>query len=266
MNPATTTRRSAAETFAESQSADYSRDGFLIVRGVFRPEEVAALASEAQTLAERNELVDTNNIRCRWQDHCDSDECLFDCFDPVIDIGPVARAVANDERILAPLRMLLDDDAHLLKDKLIFKRPGAKGYALHQDYITWPEFPESFTTVIVAIDPSCAANGATEVFAGYHRRGYLSPRDGLYHELPESAVDPSHGVTLEMAAGDIAIFTGFTPHRSAPNRSDRWRRQLYLSYNADRDGGARREAHYSQFHEWLRQRYAEYGRTDVYFY
>ena len=42
----------------------------------------------------------------------------------------------------------------LFKDKLIFKRPGALGYGLHQDYIAWKSFPESFVTVIVAIDPA----------------------------------------------------------------------------------------------------------------
>ncbi|HKD37313.1 MAG TPA: phytanoyl-CoA dioxygenase family protein [Pirellulales bacterium] len=244
---------------------NYSRDGYLILRRVFNDADIAAMASEAKTLFERRELIDTNNIRCRWQDHCESGECLFDCFDPVIDIGPVARAIACDERILAPLRALYDDDAHLFKDKLIFKPPGAKGYALHQDYIAWKEFPESFTTVIVAIDPADASNGATELYSGYHPGGYMSPRDGMYHELSADAVDPSRRVSLELDPGDIAIFSGFTPHCSEPNRSNRWRRQLYLSYNANQDGGDQREAHYGQFHAWLKDRYAEYGRTNVYF-
>lgn len=244
----------------------YARDGFLVLRDVFDGAECAALASEAQTLIERKELIDTNNIRCRWQDHCDSGECLFDCFDPVIDVAPVARAVARDERILAPLRAIFDDDAHLFKDKLIFKPPGAKGYGLHQDYISWKEFPESFTTVIVAIDPTDVENGATEVFSGYHRDGCLSARDGMYHELPADSVDLLRGQVLDLAPGDMAIFGGFTPHRSAPNRSSRWRRQLYLSYNAGRDGGEQRVAHYRQFHAWLKDRYAEYGRNNVYFY
>jgi ectoine hydroxylase-related dioxygenase (phytanoyl-CoA dioxygenase family) len=107
----------------------------------------------------------------------------------VIDIGPVCRQFAYDRRLFDILRALYDDEAHLFKDKLIFKPPGATGYALHQDYIGWREFPESFITLIVAIDETNAANGATEVFPGYHKRGYLSPKDGDYHHLPEDAVD-----------------------------------------------------------------------------
>jgi ectoine hydroxylase-related dioxygenase (phytanoyl-CoA dioxygenase family) len=177
----------------------------------------------------------------------------------------VCRYFAHDPRILQPLREIYRDEAHLFKDKLIFKRPGMTGYALHQDYIGWANFPETFITVLVAIDPTDAQNGATEVFPGYHKQGYLSPRDGDYHQLPEGVVDESRGVMLELAPGDVALFGGFTPHRSAPNRSDRLRRQLYLSYNADRDGGEQREAHYREFHQWLVKKYAEYGKQGVWF-
>ena len=72
-------------------------------------------------------------------------------------------------------------------------------------------------------------------------------------------------VALELRPGDVAIFGCFMPHRSDPNTSSRWRRLLYLSYNADSDGGDRREAHYREFLGWLRKKYAEYGKTNVYF-
>lgn len=245
--------------------AFYGVNGYLVLREVFSADEISALADEAEMLFGRSELIHKDNIRCRWQDHAETGECRFDCFDPVIDIGPVSRYFAFDERILSVLRALYDDEAHLFKDKLIFKPPGATGYALHQDYIGWREFPETFVTVIVAIDSTDATNGATEVFPGYHLQGYLSPKDGDYHQLPPDVVDESRGVVLELAPGDVALFSGFTPHRSAANSSDRSRRQLYLSYNAGRDGGEQRKEHYRQFHAWLIEKYAEYGKTGVWF-
>ncbi len=247
------------------QITRYHTDGYLILRDVFPPDEVAALASEAETLIGRTELIDSANIRCRWSDHVRTGECLFDCFDPVIDIGPVCRHVASDPRIVDPLSALYREPAVLFKDKLIFKRPGVKGYNLHQDYISWPEFPRSFVTVILAIDRTDTENGGTEIFPGYHTQGYLSPPDGDYHELPLDTIDESRGIVLDLDPGDLAIFSGFTPHRSAPNTSNRWRRQLYLSYNRQSDGGHQREAHYRQFHDWLKMKYAQYGRGEVYF-
>ncbi len=78
----------ASSSAVAEQVWNYFRDGFLIVRNVFDGDEIAALAAEADALAARTELIDTNNIRCRWQNNA-AGECTFDCFDPVIDIGPV---------------------------------------------------------------------------------------------------------------------------------------------------------------------------------
>jgi 2-aminoethylphosphonate dioxygenase len=255
----------SAVGLSPEQLAEYQRLGYLIVRDVFARDEIADLADEAEQLRQRSELIDVKNIRCRWQDHIETGACLFECFDPVIDIGPVCRRIAYDRRILGPLTAIYGDEACLFKDKLIYKPPGAKGYGLHQDYIGWQDFPRSFVTVLVAIDAADAENGATEVFPEVHRQGYLSPIDGEYHEVPADKVDPSSAVKLELQPGDIALFGCFTPHRSAPNGSDRWRRQLYLSYNAARDGGQRRAAHYEEFHSWLKVKYAQYGKIEVYF-
>jgi ectoine hydroxylase-related dioxygenase (phytanoyl-CoA dioxygenase family) len=204
-------------------------------------------------------------MRCRFQPHHESGECLFETFDPVIDLAPVCRRVANDARILDALADLYGEPACLFKDKLIFKPPGAKGYVLHQDFIAWPGFPRSFVTVLVPIDAADAGNGCTECFAGYHHAGPLAPEDGQFHELPGDLFEASRGVKLELRPGDVAIFGGFTPHRSDPNRSPGWRRQLYLSYNALSDGGEQREKHYAEFHEFLRWKYREFQITDTYF-
>ena len=242
----------------------YQRDGFAVVRGVFA-ERVGALQADADQLVTLTDLIDQNNIRCRWQNDADSGECRFDCFDPVIDLSSVCESVARDPKLLAIVAAAYGEPGCLFKDKLIFKAPGTTGYKLHQDYIGWPSFPTSFMTVIVAIDPADAESGATEVFPGYHRQGCLTPKDGSYHQLADDAVDPATGVVLALAPGDVALFSGYTPHRSGPNRSTHWRRLLYLSYNAQSDGGERRDAHYAEFHEWLKARYAEYGKTATYY-
>jgi hypothetical protein len=192
-------------------------------------------------------------------------ECIFETFDPVADLSSAVGGLAIHPRLIAAISKLYGEEACLFKDKLIFKPPGARGYNLHQDYISWPTFPRSFLTVLVPLDRSTAENGCTEVYSGYHHKGYLSAEDGDYHQLPDDSVDPARAAKLELEVGDIAIFGGFTPHRSAPNSSSRYRRQLYLSYNAFSDGGHQREAHYEEFQGWLRKKYADHGRTNVYF-
>jgi hypothetical protein len=247
-----------------AQRAEYRDRGFLIVPGVFSPGEIAEAAGEAERLLARKDLIDQRNLRCRWQPRCSDGECLFETFDPVIDLSPACARLARHPRLLAVLAELYAEPARLFKDKLIFKPPGARGYDLHQDYIAWRNFPRSFVTAAVAIDPCDRENGCTVAYPGYHRGGCLTPEDGDYHPLPDGTVDEASASPLELAPGDAAFFGCFTPHRSAPNASGRWRRLLYLSYNAESDGD-RREQHYREFLAWLRKKYAEYGKTNVYF-
>src|SRR5262245_61863042 len=243
----------------------YNDDGFTIARGVFGASEIAELDAEAVRLFARKDLIDSDNIRCRWSNNADTGECRFDCFDPVIDLSPSIARMARDARLVDLVSSLYGEQACLFKDKLIFKPPKALGYKLHQDYISWKSFPATFVTAIVAIDAADAGNGATEVFPGYHRQGCMTPLDGMYHQLADDAVDESKGVVLDLGPGDVAIFSGYTPHRSGPNRSSDSRRLLYLSYNALSDGGEQREQHYAEFRNWLQDRYAEYGKTATYF-
>jgi ectoine hydroxylase-related dioxygenase (phytanoyl-CoA dioxygenase family) len=243
----------------------YHEQGFVVLRDFFPAELMAAASAEADALRRRTDLIAVENLRCRWQPNVVTGACEFETFDPVIDLSPVCERIALDARLLAALKTLYGEEACLFKDKLIFKPPGVKGYGLHQDWIAWPNFPRSFLTVLVPFDRADADNGCTQVFPGYHTNGSLSPRDGQYHELPLDAIDEKRGVNLELDPGDVAIFGGFTPHRSAPNRSERWRRQLYLSYNKLSDGGAQREKHYEEFHRWLRVKYVEYGKKNLYF-
>lgn len=252
-------------TLTARQLADYRRDGFLVLRSVFSPAEIDAVSRTADRLLEQQDLIDTDNIRCRFQKDVDTGDCVFETFDPIIDLAPDIGRLAVDPRILRPLQAIYGEPACLFKDKLIYKPPGATGYGLHQDFIAWKGFPRSFLTVLVAIDACDPENGSTELFAGYHHNGPLSPEDGQYHELPPETVDPARSHPLSLQPGDLAIFGGFTPHRSAPNQSSRWRRQLYLSYNAASEGGEQRDWHYAEFHDWLRVRYAEYNKHNIYF-
>lgn len=257
--------RDQTAVLSEAQCRQYGLDGYLIVRNFFSPAQIAAAADEAEGLLGRTELIHTDNLRCRWTTDTGNGACVFETFDPVADLSPACAALATDPRLLAALGALYGEEACLFKDKLIFKPPGAKGYGLHQDYIAWPTFPKTFLTVVVPIDPSTTDNGCTEVFAGYHHNGCMSTEDGEYHELPLTCVDPARSEKLILSPGDIGIFGGFTPHCSAPNSSGGYRRQLYLSYNAISDGGHQRDRHYDEFLIWLKKKYAEYGKTNVYF-
>jgi hypothetical protein len=260
-----TTLIGGSEQLVEPQKHEYENHGFLILRKLFDADEIQRLLIETERLlAERRELISPNNLRCRYMAHYQTGEPLFEVFDPVNDISPICELFCFDRRILSAVEALYGEPACLFKEKLIFKPPGALGYQLHQDIpLAWKGFPKTFLTVLIPIDPSSEENGCTEVFSGYH--GDFLSSDGSVYMLPDDCVDVSRRTPLVLEPGDIAIFHGLTPHRSAPNRSNQMRRVFYVSYNAQSDGGEQREAHYAEFRERMREHRQSTTSEIVYF-
>lgn len=249
----------------QDQLSTYHRDGVLLIRDAFAPREIERLGDDAdRVLKTHSHLLCANNLRTRFTPHHETGDPVFEKFDPFVDLSAVARDMAHDERILGPLSDIYGEPACLFKDKLIYKPPGATGATLHQDWISWPGFPETFITVLVAIDPFTTTSGATEFYLGQHQAGYLSPRDTQHHLLQADRFD-SPPTPLEMRPGDMAIFSCFIPHSSAPNLSDSHRRGYFISYNALSDGGDQYRSHYAEFHRWVRARYPEPRRSELYF-
>ena len=231
----------------------YHNDGFVVLRDVFDADEMRSLLNESdRLLTDCREFISPGNLRCRYMPHCETGEPLFEVFDPVNDISPICQQFCTDPRIVSVIETLYGESACLFKEKLIFKPPGALGYKLHQDIpLAWNGFPRTFLTVLIPIDPSSEENGCTEVFSGYHHN-FLSS-DRAAYMLPDDLVDPTRRTPLILNPGDIAVFHGLTPHRSAPNRSKQMRRVFYVSYNAHSDGGDQRDAHYAEFRERMRE-------------
>jgi 2-aminoethylphosphonate dioxygenase len=250
---------------SEADVEFYKAEGYLVLRRLFDAHEINQLAADVDRVCcEHAHLIHADNLRVRFKPHYQTNETTFEVFDPIADLSSVAHKIADDSRILDRLHDLYGEPAELFKEKLIIKAPGATGATLHQDWIAWPGFPESFLTVLVAIDPFTADSGATEVFPRVHKRGYLSPKDGAHHYV-ELGDLPVQAVPLLLQPGDVAIFGCFTPHRSAPNKSTQRRRGYFLSYNARSDGGQQYAKHYREFHEWLRAKAPAEQRSRLFF-
>ena len=243
----------------------WQRDGFVILRQCFAADQMAMLRAESdRLLADHAELIHPRNLRCRFMPHHETGEQLFEVLDPVNDLSQICEQFCSDERLLDVLEAIYGEPSCLFKDKLIYKLPGANGYRLHQDIpLAWTSFPKSFLTVLIPVDRLTRENGCTEVFRGYHDE-FLN-HDPQEYLLPDSLVDESRRADLELEPGDIAIFHGLTPHRSAPNHSTGMRRALYVSYNALSDGGDQRAAHYVEFQDRMRQRLLSQSDEPVFF-
>lgn len=237
---------------APSSFADTFRDkGYVVLRGLFGAGEVEAWQRESDRLLGLSHIIHEDNIRIGFRTK-PTGEKYIEKFDPLVDISPVFKSLARDERILGPLKEIYDDQALLFKDKLIFKMPGVAGYTMHQDATYWQPFPyESLISVMVGIDGADAENGGLELFPGYHDR-LLSPPGELrnMNEQEIKMIDTSKGELIETSPGDIILFHSLAPHRSGHNTSSRTRRQLYLTYCAAKHGDLY-DAHYEHYRRYV---------------
>lgn len=245
------------------QLASYRENGFLVLRGVFGPAEVERMrALQEQVLAERPELLHSDNMRFEWIEH--EGEQIPWKIDPFWDLHPAFGDIIRDRRICDPLCSLYDGfEPRLFKDKYIIKPPGSHGNGKHQDHNWWQGFPHSCISVAVAIDAADRENGCTQLWPGSHQHGFLHQAGTLDGTIPSEFTE-SDPFYLETEPGDIALFSCFTIHAAGPNRSDRFRRQLFLTYNDSRHG----EHYFShREHFWnyrARHRFADRG-DELYF-
>jgi 2-aminoethylphosphonate dioxygenase len=221
---------------SSDQAAAFARDGFVVVRGVFSAGESLAHARAIDALAARplepgaqmvyfeDSLVEPGaRVLSRIEKFVECD-------------GELARLVFDD-RIVGPASALLGDRAVLFKEKVNFKMPGGGGFTPHQDVQPgWDRYAPYFLSVLVAVDANTIENGCLELAAGHHRRGLIGRK---WMPLEGDELAGVEFVRYPMAPGDVAFFDCFVPHQSQPNLTDRPRRNLYLTFNRERDGNFR---------------------------
>ena len=154
----------------------------------------------------------------------------------LIDFHSGLKAFLTKEEVPNIAAQLVGEPIALYKEKINYKYPGGGGYAAHQDAPAFPHISYSVTCA-VAIDDANLENGCLFVAPGRHLEGLLKPNavacidDDLANDMPWKPV--------EMQAGDVLFFDSHLPHKSPPNRSNRPRKNLYLTYNKLSEGDLR---------------------------
>lgn len=197
----------------------YQRDGFLIVRGLFEPREVAGWRRRFEELLKREDYttakgrrISTSGIRVWKMDEMDREMVL--------------PMVANP--LCSVLTGLIGPDVEFLSQKIVFKAAKtAHASFWHQDHAYWKGTPK--ISVWIPLDPATKENGCLRIIPGSH--GRIIPhhqadgsKEGLGERLGEDQVDEAAAVSAEVAPGDAIFFHDLVVHSSHPNTNglDRW--------------------------------------------
>lgn len=228
---------------SQEQVADYWRDGFVCVRGLFTAEEIVPWLARTRALASgeaapppgmqmmRDVMVAKRAVAMPSREHEVGKINFF-------ENDPVLMGYARHPHLLDCVESLLGDRLLFVNSMLITKPPGVDGrHPLHQDLLYFGFRPgDAVVGTWTALEPVTRQNGCLSVLPGSHR-GEL-----LEHEVPDweyvnlaffgakgvgAAADRVH---VEMAPGDTLLFHSLLLHGSGTNRSQGFRRAISVHY------------------------------------
>lgn len=203
--------------------AFYRENGYILVRGLLRPEEAAGYRDEAQGLIARLQRI--RNVDATWgAARALSPEAagtqVLHCHDVQFQSAAFARLIV-DERLTAVAAAIIGGPNVQLHHTKIFIKPAEKGspFPLHQDQPFFPHERHSMIAAICHFDDAPVEKGCVAVVPGSHRLGPLPhEREGGWH-LPPDRYPIESAVPCPARAGDVLFFSYLTIHGSGLNRT-----------------------------------------------
>jgi phytanoyl-CoA hydroxylase len=226
------------------QKLQFERDGFLAVRQLFSPAEIAQIRGTFMDMAKDGPVAGLSDVpKAREGSPAGGSDPLAryprmmhphkHADKPV---GPLALRYMRDPRLKPILAELFDgEEPFAAQSMFYFKPPGARGQDLHQDNFYLRVKPGTCMAAWLAIDDADEGNGGMMC---------VPQTAGLEIACPEKSdpalsfttehVEPPQGLKprmMELKAGDVLFFNGSVIHGSTPNTSpDRFRRSLIFHY------------------------------------
>lgn len=211
---------------------DFHQDGYLIVRELFDPQEIAGLLSFAKADAT---LADEAYVR-RDSGGGETRLALRNDLDDTVPYTAVVRS----QRIVQAMQILLGDEVYHYHHKMMIKQPRIGGaWEWHQDYGYWYNFGCLFPDMgscMVAVDQATTENGCLQVLKGSHKLGRvdhvrIGEQVGADPERVKAARQRFELVAVELEPGDGLFFHGNLLHCSDQNHSEHPRWSLINCYN-----------------------------------
>jgi ectoine hydroxylase-related dioxygenase (phytanoyl-CoA dioxygenase family) len=215
----------------------YKENGYLLVRGVFSPEEVAEMRGAVDRIIDRaaKSKYDRN---AAWQgDYLPPEQLkklvLKGFHDVHYHDASFTRAAVHPN-MAAILSQLIGPNVQLHHSKMLVKPPeNGAAFPMHQDAPYFPHAKHTMLAASVHLDDADMENGCLCVVPGSHKRGLL-PHVGRYY-LDHREYPLSMGVPCPARAGDVLFFNYLTIHGSDVNRSSRNRRNVLFQYRDPAD-------------------------------
>ena len=236
-------RRPASE---EPHVADYWRDGYAIIRGLFGADEIAEIAAATDQLYAEG----VAHGRCFRHSNLFYNVAAGASGEPIVRMvqwpsyhQSVLNRVRLDSRIARILEPLIGGNLKQIINQVHWKAPGSLGeFAWHQDSRSrrppwaYRNLATSYVQTGLAIDPHRPESGGMRFIRGSHLRGDLGmdcskKALGIAMNnlaLEQAGLDEADMVELVLEPGDLALWSPYLVHGSGTNRS-KHKRRFYIN-------------------------------------
>jgi len=220
---------------SNEQIEQFHRDGFLLVRGMYSPEEMKDISQWTDDVAGSPEIP--GHYMMYFESSKQDGSRIISRIEDFVSFHDGFAELITRRRMQQAVSELFGEKAVLFKDKINFKLPGGDGFKEHQDVQAgWDDYAALHITAMVAIDETNEANGSVEMIPGMHKQGLLGK---MWEPLTDQDTANAAYVPVHCQPGDAVFFDSYAPHRSMPNRTDKARRVLYITFNRDSEGDHR---------------------------
>jgi ectoine hydroxylase-related dioxygenase (phytanoyl-CoA dioxygenase family) len=223
----------------EQQQQFFKEQGYLVVEGVFAPDEVLRLQQACDDLAAKAHGLTVSTDRFKLAVFKDSGKIVQQIGDPH-EMAGVWMDLVRDARLLDMVETLIGPNLMVYYSQLMMKAP-RQGFTApwHQDFAFFPHNRSNILACTVAIDEATEENGCIRVIPGSHKLGLINHYDeeGVFTGIvrDERDFDPTTEVALPAKAGSVLFWHALTLHSSHPNRSEKPRRALVIEYKNPAD-------------------------------
>lgn len=218
--------------------AFYRDSGYLIGENLFSRGEIAALKAETALIFRGQRGLIEGLVPLNGQE---TDEEVLGKYTAIhfphkISV-PIHQSLFH-KGVIDILTRIVSPNLKCMQSMLFVKAPGKAGQSWHQDEYYIPTRDKSLVGAWIAIDPATIANGCLWIIPGSHRQGAILPRVPNFSNeyadtdtIDVSAYPDEQRLPVEVPAGSVVFFNGYTLHSSLRNKTpDHFRTALVNHY------------------------------------